>query len=143
MAAKMMEIVLVAMVMVILVPLKTMGQSNCQNEITSLSACYNYISASSSRAPSSQCCDRLENVFQRNAECLCGILNGGKLNKTRVLELPNACNLQIPSPTNCYSPPGSRGAGSPLPTPSGYTTKIGNSLMLSVLSAAGGIFITI
>ncbi|KAI3460888.1 hypothetical protein Pfo_017551 [Paulownia fortunei] len=137
MAARSMEIVVAVVLGAILaaaLPLETVAQSSCHNEIASLSPCYGYIDGSSSN-PSSLCCNRLENVVQTQPACLCEVLNGEGLNKTRVLALPSACNVQTPSASYCYSPPPS----------SGYSAKILNSLLLSVLTAAScaGIFIII
>ncbi|KAK4441656.1 hypothetical protein Salat_0500500 [Sesamum alatum] len=137
MAARRMEravaLVLISAILAVDLPLETVAQSTCENVIESLSACYRYIYESDT-TPSSQCCSRLENVVETQPDCLCQVLDGEGLNRNRVLALPDACNVRTPSASNCYFPP-----------PSGYSTKILNSLQLSVLTAAAsaGIFMII
>ncbi|KAL0390988.1 UNVERIFIED_CONTAM: hypothetical protein Scaly_0455900 [Sesamum calycinum] len=117
-------LVLISAILAVDFPLETVAQSSCQNEIASLSPCYRYI-YDSDADPSPQCCSRLGNLVETQPECLCQVVDGEGLNRTRALALPSACNVQTPPTTDCYFPP-----------PSGYSAKILNALLLSVLTAA-------
>ncbi|KAL3648820.1 hypothetical protein CASFOL_005223 [Castilleja foliolosa] len=140
-----------------LLPIEIVAQFDCSNEIANLYPCYSYIQGRDS-FPSSDCCNRLEDVVNRRSECLCEVVRGnGAINQTRFLELPAACGFQTSSVDNCnygntppfYSPPYYSGtppyySGSPPYYPgsrppyyySGYSTKILNSLLVSVVTAA-------
>uniref|UniRef100_M8BQW0 Bifunctional inhibitor/plant lipid transfer protein/seed storage helical domain-containing protein n=1 Tax=Aegilops tauschii TaxID=37682 RepID=M8BQW0_AEGTA len=67
----------------------------------------NYISGSGT-APTRSCCSQLASVVQSQPQCLCSALGGDSsslggvtINKTRALELPNACNVQAPPASKC------------------------------------------
>ncbi|KAL7112923.1 hypothetical protein ACP275_04G031700 [Erythranthe tilingii] len=114
---------------------------DCQSTISSLVPCYPSIVDASS-APSSQCCNQLKNVLQKQPVCLCDILNKSGFNNTRVLELPKACNLQTPPPSKCNSPPGPAGSNTTSPPPpAGYSSKITYSVLLAAASLAGVVIV--
>ncbi|KAL2236481.1 UNVERIFIED_CONTAM: hypothetical protein Sindi_0839800 [Sesamum indicum] len=94
-------LVLIIAILAVDFPLETVAQSSCQDVIASLSACYRYIYESDA-TPSRQCCSRLENVVDTQPECLCQVVDGEGLNRTRVLDLPSACNVQTPPTSDCY-----------------------------------------
>ncbi|KAL7618181.1 hypothetical protein Lser_V15G02756 [Lactuca serriola] len=80
--------------------------SGCDNELEGMSPCLNYISGDAT-TPSSGCCSQLAIVVQTQPQCLCQVLNGGgssfgiKINETKALDLPKACNVQTPSTSKC------------------------------------------
>ncbi|XP_010938063.1 uncharacterized protein [Elaeis guineensis] len=85
----------------------TSAQSSCTPALVSLSPCLGYIAGNSS-TPSSSCCSQLASVVQSQAQCLCTVFNGAAaqqlgtiINQTQALNLPNVCNIQSPSFSNC------------------------------------------
>lgn len=87
-----------------------LAQSSCNNVITNLASCLNYVTGNSS-TPSSTCCSQLANVVQSSPQCLCTLLNnnvpsiGIPINQTLALSLPGACNVQTPPITQCKGNP--------------------------------------
>ncbi|CAA7056130.1 unnamed protein product [Microthlaspi erraticum] len=85
----------------------TTDQSGCSDTLTSLSPCLAYLNGGSS-SPTSYCCSRFSTVVQSSPECLCSVVNsnvssfsGFSFNRTLAFNLPTACNVQTPSPTQC------------------------------------------
>lgn len=85
----------------------TTAQSGCRDTLTSLSPCLPYLNGGSP-SPTSYCCSRFSTVVQSSLECLCSVVNsnvssfsGISFNRTLALNLPTACNVQTPSPTQC------------------------------------------
>ena len=83
------------------------AQSGCTTTLISLYPCLNYISGNVS-APPSSCCSQLASVVQTNPQCLCAALSGDSsslggvtIDKTRALELPQACNVKTPPASKC------------------------------------------
>uniref|UniRef100_A0A0D9WW24 Bifunctional inhibitor/plant lipid transfer protein/seed storage helical domain-containing protein n=1 Tax=Leersia perrieri TaxID=77586 RepID=A0A0D9WW24_9ORYZ len=82
------------------------AQGSCMTEIISLAPCLGYISGNST-APKPACCTALSSVVKSKPECLCSVLGGGAsslgvtVNNTRALELPAACNVKTPPPSQC------------------------------------------
>ncbi|KAK6135033.1 hypothetical protein DH2020_031211 [Rehmannia glutinosa] len=83
-------------------PIETTAQLECRNAIESLSPCYGFIRGRDSFPPP-DCCNRLEDVVETQPDCLCEVLDGDGLNRTRVLELPGACDVRAPLTSNCFS----------------------------------------
>ncbi|CAH8250989.1 unnamed protein product [Arabidopsis lyrata] len=111
----------------------TTVQAGCNDALTSLSPCLNYLNGGST-SPSSNCCSQFSTVVQSSPECLCYVVNsnessfsGFKFNRTLALNLPTACNVQTPSPSQCNrsnrpsTSPANTPVGSPqsAPSPSG------------------------
>ncbi|CAL9213522.1 unnamed protein product [Arabidopsis halleri] len=115
----------------------TTVQAGCSDTLTSLSSCLNYLNGGST-SPSSNCCSQFSTVVQSSPECLCYVVNsnessfsGFKFNRTLALNLPTACNVQTPSPSQCNTSrnvpttsPANTPVGSPqsAPSPSGTTS---------------------
>ncbi|KAG7558362.1 Bifunctional inhibitor/plant lipid transfer protein/seed storage helical domain [Arabidopsis thaliana x Arabidopsis arenosa] len=119
----------------------TTVQAGCSDTLTSLSPCLNYLNGGST-SPSSNCCSQFSTVVQSSPECLCYVVNsnessfsGFKFNRTLALNLPTACNVQTPSPSQCntsrnvpttspVNTPVASPVGSPqsAPSPSGTTS---------------------
>ncbi|XP_022138181.1 non-specific lipid-transfer protein-like protein At2g13820 [Momordica charantia] len=105
------------------------AQSDCTNVLISLSPCLNYITGNSS-TPSSACCTQLASVVRSQPLCLCQVLNGGgsslgmNINQTQALALPQACNVQTPSVSNCKvdSPAGAPESSNNVPSGTGSKT---------------------
>ncbi|CAD6207038.1 unnamed protein product [Miscanthus lutarioriparius] len=101
------------------------AQSGCTTTLISLYPCLNYISGNVS-APPSSCCSQLASVVQTNPQCLCAALSGDSsslggvtIDKTRALELPQACNVKTPPASKCNSAGGGSAPGAATPaTPS-------------------------
>lgn len=101
------------------------AQSGCTTTLISLYPCLNYISGNVS-APPSSCCSQLASVVQTNPQCLCAALSGDSsslggvtIDKTRALELPQACNVKTPPASKCNSAGGGSTPGAATPaTPS-------------------------
>ncbi|XBH95356.1 hypothetical protein VPH35_085924 [Triticum aestivum] len=85
-------------------------------------------------APTKSCCSQLSSVVQSQPQCLCSALGGDSsslggmtINKTRALELPNACNVQTPPASKCNSGGSAPGAATPttpeVQTPAGSGSK--------------------
>ncbi|KAL6499519.1 hypothetical protein OROGR_027429 [Orobanche gracilis] len=103
-----------------LLPLGIMAQFECRDEIASLSPCYSYIRGREEEFPSPDCCNRLEDVVQRQPNCLCELLRDDEgIDTTRVSELPSACSVRTTSIDNCNY--------------DGYSTEILNSLLVYLL----------
>ncbi|KAK9281767.1 hypothetical protein L1049_004672 [Liquidambar formosana] len=104
MATKGIEMGLVLVVVAILWGGAT-AQSSCNNVLSSLAPCLNYVTGNSS-TPSSSCCSQLDNVVKSQPTCLCTALNGGaslglSINQTLALGLPGVCNVQTPPLSQC------------------------------------------
>ncbi|VAI37896.1 non-specific lipid transfer protein GPI-anchored 2-like [Triticum dicoccoides] len=106
------SILLAAAVALALLVSSASAQSGCTTALVGLYPCMNYISGSGT-APTKSCCSQLASVVQSQPQCLCTALGGDSsslggvtINKTRALELPNACNVQTPPASKC------NGAGS-------------------------------
>ncbi|EFH65695.1 hypothetical protein ARALYDRAFT_311412 [Arabidopsis lyrata subsp. lyrata] len=102
----------------------TTVQAGCNDALTSLSPCLNYLNGGST-SPSSNCCSQFSTVVQSSPECLCYVVNsnessfsGFKFNRTLALNLPTACNVQTPSPSQCNTG-SNRPSTSPANTPVG------------------------
>uniref|UniRef100_A0A804M5E3 Bifunctional inhibitor/plant lipid transfer protein/seed storage helical domain-containing protein n=1 Tax=Zea mays TaxID=4577 RepID=A0A804M5E3_MAIZE len=101
------------------------AQSGCTTTLISLYPCLNYISGNVS-APPSSCCSQLASVVQTNPQCLCAALSGDSsslggvtVDKTRALQLPQACNVKTPPASKCNSAGGGSAPGAATPaTPS-------------------------
>ena len=82
------------------------GSGSCLTEMVSLYPCLGYISGNST-SPRASCCSALSSVVASNPRCLCTVLGGGAsslgvtVNSTRALELPGACNVKTPPPSEC------------------------------------------
>lgn len=84
------------------------SSGSCLTEIVSLYPCLSYMSStSSSSKPSASCCSALSGVVASSPRCLCTVLGGGAaslgvtVNSTRALELPGACSVETPPPSEC------------------------------------------
>uniref|UniRef100_A0A453M1P3 Bifunctional inhibitor/plant lipid transfer protein/seed storage helical domain-containing protein n=1 Tax=Aegilops tauschii subsp. strangulata TaxID=200361 RepID=A0A453M1P3_AEGTS len=113
------------------------AQSGCTAALVGLYPCMNYISGNDT-APTKSCCSQLGSVVQSQPQCLCSALGGDSsslggmtINKTRALELPNACSVQTPPASKCNG--GKRSTAYLLLLLPGLLTKD-----LSFLLAAGG-----
>jgi Probable lipid transfer len=63
---------------------------------------------SNSTKPAASCCVGLKKVVKENERCLCDALGnseeyGIKLNMTRAVAMPSACEITTPSASNCKS----------------------------------------
>lgn len=81
--------------------------NSCTNVLLSMSSCLNFITGNSS-SPASSCCSSLANVVNSQPQCLCAALGTGAastlgvaINQTQALALPNVCNVQTPSASQC------------------------------------------
>uniref|UniRef100_A0A0E0LHP8 Bifunctional inhibitor/plant lipid transfer protein/seed storage helical domain-containing protein n=1 Tax=Oryza punctata TaxID=4537 RepID=A0A0E0LHP8_ORYPU len=98
------------------------AQSGCTSEIVSLAPCLDYMQGNASK-PTASCCTALSSVVKSRPECLCAVLGGGAsslgvtVNNTRALELPAACGVKTPPPSECSKV----GAPIPSPAPAGAT----------------------
>ncbi|PUZ36634.1 hypothetical protein GQ55_9G054000 [Panicum hallii var. hallii] len=113
---------LVAAMAVALLVSPASAQSACTTTLISLYPCLNYISGNVSTPPS-LCCSQLASVVQSNPQCLCAALSGDSsslggvtIDKTRALELPQACNVKTPPASKCNSAGGSNAPGAAMPT---------------------------
>ncbi|XP_041000182.1 non-specific lipid transfer protein GPI-anchored 5-like isoform X2 [Juglans microcarpa x Juglans regia] len=101
---------------------RSAAQSGCIGVLLGMSPCLNYITGKSS-TPSSSCCSQLASVVKSQPQCLCTALNGGgaalgiTINRTLVLALPGACNVQTPPISRCNAAKGP--ASSPVASPVG------------------------
>ncbi|XP_062214352.1 non-specific lipid transfer protein GPI-anchored 5-like [Phragmites australis] len=93
------------------------AQSGCTTALIGLYPCLNYISGNVSTPPAS-CCSQLSSVVQSSPQCLCAALSGDSsalggvtIDKTRALELPQACNVQTPPASKCNSAGGGNAPG--------------------------------
>ncbi|XP_052162280.1 non-specific lipid transfer protein GPI-anchored 5-like [Oryza glaberrima] len=92
------------------------AQSGCTSEMVSLAPCLDYMQGNASR-PTASCCAALSSVVKSRPECLCAVLGGGAsslgvtVNTTRALELPAACSVKTPPPSECSK------VGAPIPSP--------------------------
>ncbi|KNA23761.1 hypothetical protein SOVF_022250 [Spinacia oleracea] len=91
------------------------GTNSCTTVLLTMASCLNFITGNSS-SPASSCCSALSSVVQSQPQCLCAALNSGAaaslgvaINQTRALGLPNACNVQTPSVSQCNT----SGSGGP------------------------------
>ncbi|CAD6226595.1 unnamed protein product [Miscanthus lutarioriparius] len=104
------------------------SSGSCLTEMVSLYPCLGYISGNST-SPRASCCSALSSVVASNPRCLCTVLGGGAsslgvtVNSTRALELPGACNVKTPPPSECKSVgvPVPSSPTSPATTPSSTT----------------------
>ncbi|KAL3626080.1 hypothetical protein CASFOL_029629 [Castilleja foliolosa] len=95
-------VITIATILISTLPLEIMAQFDCRNDIDNLSSCYSYIEGRDFY-PSSDCCNRLEDLIDEQPECLCEVVRGnGAINQTRFLQLPSACGVRTPSVGNCY-----------------------------------------
>ena len=101
------QAVLYAAVALALLVSSASAQSGCTTALVGLYPCMNYISGNDT-APTKSCCSQLGSVVQSQPQCLCTALGGDSsslggvtINKTRALELPNACNVQTPPASKC------------------------------------------
>ncbi|KAF7065418.1 hypothetical protein CFC21_071523 [Triticum aestivum] len=101
------SVLLAAAVALALLVASASAQSGCTSALIGLYPCMNYISGSGT-APTKSCCSQLASVVQSQLQCLCSALGGDSsslggitINKTRALELPNACNVQTPPASKC------------------------------------------
>ncbi|XP_066393412.1 non-specific lipid transfer protein GPI-anchored 5-like [Miscanthus floridulus] len=109
-------------------PAPASGSGSCLTEMVSLYPCLGYISGNST-SPRASCCSALSSVVASNPRCLCTVLGGGAsslgvtVNSTRALELPGACNVKTPPPSECKSVgvPVPSSPTSPATTPSSTT----------------------
>ncbi|CAN6308978.1 unnamed protein product [Urochloa humidicola] len=98
------------------------AQSGCTTTLISLYPCLNYISGNVTSPPSS-CCSQLASVVQSNPQCLCAALSGDSsslgvtIDKTRALQLPQACNVKTPPASKCNSAGGGNAPGAATATP--------------------------
>nr|BAJ93428.1 predicted protein [Hordeum vulgare subsp. vulgare] len=99
--------VLLAVAVAALLVASASAQSGCTAALVGLYPCMNYISGSDT-APTKSCCSQLASVVQSQPQCLCTALGGDSsslggvtINKTRALELPDACNVQTPPASKC------------------------------------------
>ncbi|XP_031254953.1 non-specific lipid-transfer protein-like protein At2g13820 [Pistacia vera] len=101
------------------------SNSNCNDVLTSMAPCLNFLTGNSS-TPSNSCCSQLGAVAKSSPDCLCAALNGSvpsmgiNINRTIALSLPDACQVQTSSIDQCKqaitpaaSPPGSPSTTSP------------------------------
>uniref|UniRef100_A0A453M1N8 Bifunctional inhibitor/plant lipid transfer protein/seed storage helical domain-containing protein n=1 Tax=Aegilops tauschii subsp. strangulata TaxID=200361 RepID=A0A453M1N8_AEGTS len=126
------SVLLAAAVALALLVLSASAQSGCTSVLIGLYPCMNYISGSGT-APTRSCCSQLASVVQSQPQCLCSALGGDSsslggvtINKTRALELPNACNVQAPPATGGGSAPGASANTPTTPavqTPAGLGSK--------------------
>ncbi|XP_051177800.1 non-specific lipid transfer protein GPI-anchored 15-like [Lolium perenne] len=143
------SLVLAAAVAALLVA-SASAQSGCTAALVGLYPCMNYISGNDT-APTKSCCSQLSSVVQSQPQCLCSALGGDSvggmtINKTRALEMPNACNVQTPPASKCN---GAGGGSAPVAgdtpavqtpglgsktTPSGYLQESGGSSLHSPAS---------
>ncbi|KAM0853187.1 hypothetical protein ACQ4PT_051249 [Festuca glaucescens] len=146
------SLVLAAAVAALLVA-SASAQSGCTAALVGLYPCMNYISGNDT-APTKSCCSQLSSVVQSQPQCLCSALGGDSvggmtINKTRALEMPQACNVQTPPASKCN---GAGGGSAPVAgdtpavqtpglgsktTPSGYLQESGSS---SLHGPAGLVF---
>ncbi|KAI4985447.1 non-specific lipid transfer protein GPI-anchored 5-like [Hordeum vulgare subsp. vulgare] len=117
--------VLLAVAVAALLVASASAQSGCTAALVGLYPCMNYISGSDT-APTKSCCSQLASVVQSQPQCLCTALGGDSsslggvtINKTRALELPDACNVQTPPASKCNGA-GAASANTPT-TPAGQT----------------------
>ncbi|KAF7065417.1 hypothetical protein CFC21_071521 [Triticum aestivum] len=101
------SILLAAAVALALLVSSASAQSGCTTALVGLYPCMNYISGNDT-APTKSCCSQLGSVVQSQPQCLCSALGGESsslggmtINKTRALELPNACSVQTPPASKC------------------------------------------
>ncbi|XP_062209455.1 non-specific lipid transfer protein GPI-anchored 5-like [Phragmites australis] len=126
------------------------AQSGCTTALVGLYPCLNYISGNVSTPPAS-CCSQLSSVVQSQPQCLCAALSGDSsslggvsINKTRALELPQACNVKTPPASKCNPAGGGNapGAGTPTApssgTPAGAGTGSGSSKATPPYLTSGG-----
>ncbi|GAU49792.1 hypothetical protein TSUD_46090 [Trifolium subterraneum] len=129
-----MKMSLVLVILALLCAGASSAESNCMNEIVSLSPCLEYVTGNTS-TPTSGCCIQLANVVKSQPQCLCLIVDdklgsslGIKVNRTLALGLPSACNVQTPPPSLCKS-----NSPASVPSPTEVSPKSGgNSIKLSL-----------
>ncbi|XP_006658323.1 non-specific lipid transfer protein GPI-anchored 5-like [Oryza brachyantha] len=92
------------------------GGGSCTTTIVSLAPCLDYMQGNASR-PTPSCCTALSSVVKSRPDCLCVVLGGGAsslgvtVNNTRALELPAACGVATPPPSECSK------VAAPIPSP--------------------------
>ncbi|XP_020161368.1 non-specific lipid transfer protein GPI-anchored 5 [Aegilops tauschii subsp. strangulata] len=145
------SILLAAAVALALLVSSASAQSGCTAALVGLYPCMNYISGNDT-APTKSCCSQLGSVVQSQPQCLCSALGGDSsslggmtINKTRALELPNACSVQTPPASKCNgagggSAPGAGSGSKTTPTAylqgSGGSSLHGTARLVLALSAA-------
>ena len=93
------------LVLVTMICVRTMAQSDCTSVLITMAPFLNYVTGSSP-TPSAQCCSQLANVVQSQPRCLCMALNGGgaslgvSINQTLALA-PALCNMKTPPVSKC------------------------------------------
>ncbi|PWZ22552.1 Non-specific lipid transfer protein GPI-anchored 2 [Zea mays] len=97
------------------------AQSGCTTTLISLYPCLNYISGNVSTPPPS-CCSQLASVVQTSPQCLCAALSsdssslgGVTIDRTRALQLPQACSVKTPPASKCNSVGGGSAPGAATP----------------------------
>ncbi|CAL9237367.1 unnamed protein product [Arabidopsis halleri] len=121
-------ITFVALVVALWDVTKAQPSGSCVSTLTTLSPCLSYITGNST-TPSQPCCSQLDSVIKSSPQCICSAVNspipniGLNINRTQALQLPNACNIQMPPLTQCNAATGPA-APPPAPSPTENTSDV-------------------
>ncbi|XP_019254041.1 PREDICTED: non-specific lipid-transfer protein-like protein At5g64080 isoform X2 [Nicotiana attenuata] len=106
MASKGTVICMALVLIVTMISVEVMAQSDCTSTLITMASCLNFVTGSA-ETPSAACCSALSGVLQSKPRCLCLIVNGGgsslgvQINQTQALALPAACKLETPPVSKC------------------------------------------
>ncbi|XP_009758371.1 non-specific lipid transfer protein GPI-anchored 5 isoform X2 [Nicotiana tabacum] len=100
-------VIFMALVLIVtMISVEVMAQSDCTSTLLTMASCLNFVTGSA-ETPSASCCSALSGVLQSKPRCLCLIVIGGgsslgvQINQTQALALPAACKLETPPVSKC------------------------------------------
>ncbi|OIS98588.1 PREDICTED: non-specific lipid transfer protein GPI-anchored 2-like isoform X1 [Nicotiana attenuata] len=140
MASKGTVICMALVLIVTMISVEVMAQSDCTSTLITMASCLNFVTGSA-ETPSAACCSALSGVLQSKPRCLCLIVNGGgsslgvQINQTQALALPAACKLETPPVSKCNA--GNGPVMSPEGAPTEGTPDSSTGIAVSGSKAAG------
>ncbi|XP_016456130.1 non-specific lipid transfer protein GPI-anchored 15-like isoform X1 [Nicotiana tabacum] len=140
MASKGTVICMALALIVTMISVEAMAQSDCTSTLITMASCLNFVTGSA-ETPSAACCSALSGVLQSKPRCLCLIVNGGgsslgvQINQTQALALPAACKLETPPVSKCNA--GNGPVMSPEGAPTEGTPDSSTGIAVSGSKAAG------
>ncbi|KAH9312452.1 hypothetical protein KI387_027487, partial [Taxus chinensis] len=87
-------------------PVPAPSSGGCDDTLTNLTPCLDYVMANDTKPPSKDCCSGLKKVVKGNIVCLCSLLGssnsyGITINQTRAAAMPAACKVKTPPLSAC------------------------------------------
>ncbi|XP_009758370.1 non-specific lipid transfer protein GPI-anchored 5 isoform X1 [Nicotiana tabacum] len=134
-------VIFMALVLIVtMISVEVMAQSDCTSTLLTMASCLNFVTGSA-ETPSASCCSALSGVLQSKPRCLCLIVIGGgsslgvQINQTQALALPAACKLETPPVSKCNA--GNGPVMSPEGAPTEGTPDSSTGIAVSGSKAAG------